>query len=139
MPAGHPFENTPSPKTRELLQLLERLEHEERHRDVIRLAERWAQQNPLPREASLAQARAFLSLRLMDRAWVRLRDLADSNSDDIEPLLLTAEMFLERGWPARARKVLQRVKRIDDKHHALPDLEKRAAAPPPRLSALLRR
>lgn len=124
---------TPSPKTRELLRLFEQLEQDERYSDVIRLAEAWAHQNPLPREASLAQARAFLSLKLMDRAWVRLRELTDSSTEateDIEPLLLTADMFLERGWPARARKVLQRAGRIDATNSALPALAKRAAAPP---------
>ena len=124
---------TPSPKTRELLRLFEQLEQDERHSDVIRLAETWAHQNPLPREAALAQARAFLSLKLMDRAWVRLRELTDASresAEDIEPLLLTADMFLERGWPARARKVLQRAGRIDATNSALPALMKRAAAPP---------
>ncbi len=130
MSAGSSSPTPPSPKTHELLRLTEQLEQDERYSDVIRLAEVWAQQSPLPREASLAQARAFLSLRLMDRAWVRLRELTDANSEDIDPLLLTADMFLERGWPARARKVLQRAERIDPKHSALPDLDKRAAAPP---------
>ncbi|MFT5685927.1 MAG: hypothetical protein ACI8RZ_006882, partial [Myxococcota bacterium] len=122
MSSGSSSPTPPSPKTRELLRLIEQLEQDERYSDVIRLGEAWSHQSPLPREAALAQARAFLSLKLMDRAWVRLRELTDASSEDIAPLLLTADMFLERGWPARARKVLQRAERIDATHSALPTL-----------------
>ncbi len=56
----------------------------------------------------IAQARAFLALRLMDRAWVRLKEVADAKPDDVDAVVLTAEMFIERGWPVRARKLVER-------------------------------
>ena len=61
MPAGSPSGNTPSPKTRELLQLLEQLEHGERYRDVIRLVEScWQHKRVLWEGKGLAQMRSVL-------------------------------------------------------------------------------
>ncbi|MCP4806455.1 MAG: hypothetical protein GY913_21995 [Proteobacteria bacterium] len=77
-------------------------------RGTIRLVERWSVTGEPTPAARLGQARAFLSLRLMDRAWVRLKEVADAQPDDVETLALTAEMFIERGWPVRARKLLER-------------------------------
>ncbi len=130
MPAGSPSIPSSAVNQRELLKLLRALQGEEQHPDVIRLIEKWGQQGPLPREASLAQAQAFLALRLMDRAWVRLRELTDTDPDDVDALLMTAEMFLERGWPARARRVLARARDRGSSDDRLASLERRAAEPP---------
>lgn len=44
---------------------------------------------------------------MMDRAWARLKELTDAKEGGIEALSLTARMFIERGWPSRARKPLE--------------------------------
>lgn len=77
-------------------------------RGAIRLVERWSSTGEPTAPARVAQARAFLALRLMDRAWVRLKEVADAHPDDLDALALTATMFIERGWPVRARKLVQR-------------------------------
>lgn len=76
-------------------------------RGAVRLVERWAGTGEPSRAALLAQARAFLNLMLMDRAWVRLKDVGERWPRDRTAELLTAEMFVERGWPVRARKILE--------------------------------
>ncbi|MFZ5482064.1 MAG: hypothetical protein ACOZNI_35210 [Myxococcota bacterium] len=74
--------------------------------DLVRLVEAWsAEGSPTPR-ARLAEGRAFLNLRLMDRAMARAREVLDVEADDPAALLLLAEVFLERGWPVKARKPL---------------------------------
>jgi hypothetical protein len=76
------------------------------HRTLISMVERWSQLgDPTPR-ALLAQIRAMLDLCMMDRAWTRLQALPDEPALRRERNLLTARMFLDRGWPRRARKVL---------------------------------
>jgi hypothetical protein len=82
------------------------------YRAVIELAERRAAAGSLDRDLRLAEARAFCALRLMDRAWVRLREATEADPDDVDALVLTAEVFVERGWPARARKLLARVEAL---------------------------
>ena len=78
-------------------------------RGVIQLVERWLEYGTVSQTARVAQARALLDLRLMDRAWVRLREAATADPGDIEVQLLTAELFVERGWPTKAVKVLDRL------------------------------
>ncbi len=74
---------------------------------VVRVVEAWlAQGTPTPR-ARLAQARAFFHLRLMDRALHRVREVLDAEPDQPDALLLLAQVYLERGWPVKARKPLQ--------------------------------
>lgn len=106
---------------------------------IVRLAERWAEQGALPRDVCIAEARAFLDLRLMDRAWVRLREVSQADPNDIEALLLTARMFIERGWPARARRVLERARQVastaqkdgsDSYASQIAEMERRANGPP---------
>ncbi len=122
------------PVTADQARLLEkavvRLEAAADARMVVRLVEKWAENgHPSPR-ARLSQAKAFLHLRLMDRAWVRLKEVGDNLGDDPEVLALTAEMFIERGWPVRARKAVSTAlaKNPADKH--LHDLLRRSHAPP---------
>ena len=95
-----------------LLRVLRHLDGKQDAIGVVRLVERWAEVGTVPVEARISEARALLKLRLMDRAWVRLRELTDGESaakQEVEALLLMAEMFVERGWPARARKTLARL------------------------------
>lgn len=77
---------------------------------VIRLVEAWAAQGtPTPR-ARLAAARAFFHLRLMDRALSRVREALDAAPEDAEALLLLARVYVERGWPHKARRPLQQLR-----------------------------
>ncbi len=74
---------------------------------MVRIVERWVGTGEPTRPALLAQARAFLNLMLMDRAWVRLKEVSERWSGDRAARLLTAEVFIERGWPGRARRLLE--------------------------------
>ncbi|MES2642054.1 MAG: hypothetical protein V4850_21400 [Myxococcota bacterium] len=77
---------------------------------VVRIVEAWAAQGtPTPR-ARLAEARAFFHLRLMDRALNRTREVLEGDPDQSDALLLQAEIYLERGWPLKARKPLQQLR-----------------------------
>ena len=78
-------------------------------RGVVRIVERWGGSGEPTRAALLCQARAFLNLMLMDRAWVRLKDVGERWPKDRTAKLLTAEMFIERGWPVRARRILEAI------------------------------
>jgi Flp pilus assembly protein TadD len=75
-------------------------------RALIYLVERWSSVETPTRVGRLFQVRAFLSLRLMDRAWLHLRKLMEEDPSDLAAVALATEMFLDRGWPSRARKVV---------------------------------
>ena len=62
-------------------------------RGVIRLVERWLEHGSVSQTARIAQARALLDLRLMDRAWVRLREAMAADPSSLEVHLLMMEMF----------------------------------------------
>ncbi len=75
-------------------------------RGLICLVERWSTVEKPSKTGRLYQVRAFLALRLMDRAWLQLKKLLEADPDDMEALSMATEMFLDRGWPSRARKLL---------------------------------
>ncbi len=75
-------------------------------RGLICLVERWAAVEPPSKTGRLFQIRAFLALRLMDRAWLQLKKLLEQDPDNLEALSMATEMFLDRGWPSRAKKLL---------------------------------
>jgi tetratricopeptide (TPR) repeat protein len=106
------------------------LVEEGNHRGVVRLVERWAQQGGLTQDALIGQAQAFMALRLMDRAWVRLQEARERGPDNVDVQLLTAEMFIDRGWPARARRILERIPVEDTGSERLDRLRQAAAQPP---------
>jgi tetratricopeptide (TPR) repeat protein len=79
---------------------------------VVRVVEAWASQGtPTPR-ARLAQARAFFTLRLMDRALHRTREVLEGEPDQPDALLLLGQVYVERGWPMKARKPLQTLREL---------------------------
>ncbi|MFM2245314.1 MAG: hypothetical protein RL071_1388, partial [Pseudomonadota bacterium] len=96
---------------------------------VIRVVERWLELGAPPAAARLAEARALLSLRLADRAWVRLREVTEQDADQVDALLLLAEMFVARGWPPRAQRVLERLDQLGHAGPAVEQLRRAAAAP----------
>ncbi len=97
---------------------------------LVQLVERWVQVGAPPRMVLLAEVRALLGLCLMDRAWVRLRELTDHDPDDVEALALTGDMFLKRGWPQRARKPLSHALGLAPARDDLRSMLRRAHAEP---------
>lgn len=101
-------------------------------RSLVGLVERWSQLGDPTPQARLAQIEGFLKLCMMDRAWTRLKSMPVDGPWHVESLLLTARMFIDRGWPARARKVLDDVAVLAPAHPDLPSLRTEAAAAPRR-------
>ena len=78
------------------------------HRALIQFVEQWSTLSPPTDEARLAEARAFLALSQVDRAWIRLQTQAQAPDASLDVLTTAAEIFLARGWPAKARQYLNR-------------------------------
>ena len=100
------------------------------HRSVICLVERWPDGLPAARTVRLAHARSFLALRQMDLAWEQLRSLTAEFPTDIEIWALTGHLFVQRGWPERARSVVERIRELDPGLHGLEALEEAVSDPP---------
>ncbi|MFT7518469.1 MAG: hypothetical protein ACI9MC_000600 [Kiritimatiellia bacterium] len=81
-------------------------ERDDRH--LIVFVETWAKQDNPSNSARLAQAQAFSRLRQMDKAWIRIKDMVEATDASREVLQTAAEIFVRRGWPAQARKFLNR-------------------------------
>jgi len=73
---------------------------------VVRLVEAWGEQGLPSRAARLAAAQAWFSLRLLDRATALVKEVLDESPEDLVAQRLLAEIYLERGWPQRARAPL---------------------------------
>ena len=102
-----------------------------RDRDLIWLYEAWAETEEPTTPAKLAVCRAFYSLRQMDRAWIRLRPLVEGDEEPtIDALLLAAEIFIERGWPTKARKFIDQALHEEPENPRLQRLSDRASKPP---------
>ncbi|NOY24940.1 MAG: tetratricopeptide repeat protein [Oligoflexia bacterium] len=99
---------------------------------MIRLVETWDRNGQVTLPAVLAQARAFLSLRLMDRAWVRLREAGQRAPDSPDVLALTARVFVERGWPGRARRLVDQLAQVAPDHPDLARLQDQVLHAPQR-------
>lgn len=97
---------------------------------IVRLVERWVNAGEPTRYGLIAQAKALLRLRLMDRVNLRLTELAARDPDDVEMLVLLAELHIQRGWPVRARKPLGRLRELGAELPGLAELEAQAEAPP---------
>jgi hypothetical protein len=103
---------------------------------LITLVEKWGEHGEPSAAARVAQARALIDLRQLDRAWVRLKDLVEQDLPDLAGVCIAAEMFLLRGWPNQARKVLQRGMTVDPTDSSLQALWDRATEPPTEPSVL---
>jgi hypothetical protein len=115
-------------------QILRRLVGANDSRGVIRLVERWLEHGMVSQTARIAQARALMDLRMMDRAWVRLREASDADPSSMEVQLLTAEMYIERGWPAKAVMILDNLpmSELSDAHRRWWGRLKTEAVGPPK-------
>jgi hypothetical protein len=99
-------------------------------RNLIAFVERWAEIGEPTAPARLAEARAFVDLCMMDRAWIRLKELTEAQEGGLDALILTARMFIERGWPNRARKPLELALVEASEDPRVVDLCRRADLPP---------
>lgn len=77
---------------------------------VVQIVDAWASQGSPSQEARLYAGRAFLSLRMMDRAVSRAREVLDQEPGHPDALRLLAEAYLVRGWPAKARAPLAQLR-----------------------------
>lgn len=101
-----------------------------RHRELILFVERWSSYDDPPPMARLAQARALLALAQVDRAWIRVQELAHDPKAPADTLALAARIQLARGWPKRARDYLTRALTDAPDDTAIQTLWDRAAEPP---------
>ncbi len=97
---------------------------------MIVVSEAWAEAGEPSASARLAGARALIDLLQLDRAWVRLKGLVERDPPNVNSVALAAEMFILRGWPNQARKVLQRGMDIRPDDDGLQELWDRAAEGP---------
>lgn len=102
------------------------------HAGLVRLFEAWNAQGSPTIAMRLLAARAFYRLRLMDRALARLREVIEAEPGNLEAVRLQAEVYIDRGWPQRARPNLALLREAGED---VAELEARAAADPPRPEA----
>ncbi len=98
-------------------------------RALIRLAECWSVLGRLPPKVALLEAGTLLDFGLVDRAWVRMRECEEVLGETVEHSALQAEMYLQRGWPARARRHLEGALEAHPETPALLRLLERTDAP----------
>lgn len=101
-------------------------------RTLVGVVERWSQVAEPTQRALLAQIEGFLDLCMMDRAWTRLQSLRDVDALRRERTLLTARMFIDRGWPRRARRLVDEALALWPEDADLLALSAGADAPPRR-------
>ncbi len=107
------------------------------NRGLITLVEQWCVTDVVPTPILISEVRALLDFKLMDRAWVRLRELSERIPDDLDVVCLTCEMFIGRGWPARAENLLKPMVSVGGYPEIVDDLflrSQRTAISPPRNS-----
>jgi hypothetical protein len=110
-------------------ELVGRLVARQRCRWAITLVERWAETSEPTVDARLAEARALLDLRMVDRAWLRVRDLVETAEPSSDALAVAAELFLLRGGPNQAKKLIQRGLERTPGDPVFTALERRAQEP----------
>lgn len=115
------------PEISRLEEVVRQLEGRGEHRALVSLVETWAVHGEPTKEAKLALARSLLRLFAIDRAWARLRDLVEASEPNPEAVEIAAEMFLLRGWPNQARKVIARGLERSPDREGLLALESRAS------------
>jgi len=99
-------------------------------RGLIVLVDTWGEHGLPTAAARLAQVRALLAMGLMDPAWSRLQTLDPTGPHRGEVLRLTGRMFVQRGWPVRARQPIQKALKIHPTDPDLLELKRLAELPP---------
>lgn len=126
-----------SPRDRRLDEIIALLSSRGDDRAIIQLVETWAISGSPTRKSKLHEARAFYNLRLMDRAMARTREVTETYPDDLEGQRLLAEIYLDRGWPSHARKLIAQLQ-ASTPDPALEALSARAHAEPSRIASQAR-
>lgn len=120
----------------QLEEVAQHLLERKQHRLVILFVEKWsANGRPTP-SARLALAQAYLQLRLLDPAWIRLKELLDHPTLGHEATKLSAELFLLRGWQDRARVLALEALEQQPDDAELQHIATQADATPPEPEAL---
>ena len=96
---------------------------------VLRLVTAWSAEAAPTLPARVAAGRALLQLKQVDRALARAREAVEVAPADRAALRLLAEAYLERGWPLRARSVLETLRAAGDD---VTELVLRSTQEPPR-------
>lgn len=108
-PGGSIPTQDPHTPTRSRLEgAVAQLAQREDHRGLVVLVEKWASVDEPSPSARIAQAEAFIALRLLDRAWVRLKEPVERDPPSLDAIEMAANMFLLRGWRNQARKAIAR-------------------------------
>lgn len=94
------------PSDRTLDQAVTALAERGDHVGLIQLVEAWSAQGAPTQQARLLAGQSFFRLRLMDRAMARAREVLEQDPENPEALRLLGRVYLERGWPAKARAPL---------------------------------
>ena len=94
---------------------------------VLRLTAAWSAVGTPTVAAKVGEGRALLQLRMVDKALARAREAVEAAPSDKAALRLLAEVYVERGWPSRARPVLSGLKTAGED---VDELWARAAAEP---------
>lgn len=96
------------------------------------LVEKWTEVAEPTIVARVAQGRALVELRMVDKATARVRDLAEATPPNLEAMLVLGEAHLLRGWQREARRVAERGLELWPGHAGFRSLLERCAdAPPP--------
>lgn len=125
---GEPL-STPLPTASRLEATARRLAGQDETRRLVALVEQWAHVGDPTPAARLLQVEALLDLCLMDRAWARLQAISADGPWELQRQRLIARMFVERGWPKRAQKVIDRALDAHPDDEALHQLAERAREP----------
>jgi len=99
-------------------------------RGLICLMERWSAMGTPTPGSRIFHVQALLELRLMDRTWLPLKRLLEEEPDNLLVLKLAMEMFLARGWPSRARKMLEEALARNPRETELAHLLQQLKGPP---------
>ena len=99
------------------------------YRDAIVFGEAWTRQAAPTLPARLALCEAFIGLRLLDRAWTRLKGLVEDGHGPLGAVELTTQLYLMRGWNSRAADLAEAGLERDPAHAGLRRLLQRARGP----------
>ncbi len=128
---GTPSARRDGPDPAALLPALATLQHRGDPVSVVRLVERWAEEGAVPPVARVAEARAFLALCQVDRAWMQLKAVLAAEPEHADALALLTEVFARRGWASRAQDTLVKLAGVAPRHPELDGLRARVAAAAP--------
>lgn len=98
-------------------------------RGLICFVEAWRHEKPPTVPALLAQARALLSLGLVDHAWLRIQYALGKPDHGVEADVMAIEACIARGWHHSARALLDHALEHKPDASALNQLKERLGEP----------